>query len=145
QQITLPLPTGRVIQAELPSYEMPHVRKHASGYFVAPNMDAVDLFVGSEGTLGVIVEAEVRLLPKPEGLLSGVVFFDCEDNLLDFVRAARERSLASRVRSPTVREGNPGNLEPARNSAGLDARALEYFDVESLGFLRQKYNTIPDS
>jgi D-lactate dehydrogenase (cytochrome) len=141
RHIKIPLPTG-VIEADLPSYEMPHVRKHASGYFVAPNMDAVDLFVGSEGTLGVIVEAEVRLLPKPEGLLSGVVFFDSEANLLSFVREARERSLAARVRSPRVSEGgNP----TVREGAHLDARALEYFDVESLGFLRQKYNTIPES
>ena len=132
--IKIPLPTGRVIEADLPSYEMPQVRKHASGYFVAPNMDAVDLFIGSEGTLGVIIEAEVRLLPKPEGLLSGVVFFDHEANLLNFVREARERSLASRGGNPTVREG-----------ASLEARALEYFDQESLGFLRQKYNTIPES
>jgi D-lactate dehydrogenase (cytochrome) len=132
RHITIPLPEGRRIEAELPSYEMPHVRKHASGYFVAPNMDLVDLFVGSEGTLGVIVEAEVRLLPKPEGLLSGVVFFDNEAHLLSFVREARQRSLTSLGGNPTVREG-----------ADLDARALEYFDIESLRFLRQKYATIP--
>lgn len=136
RHIAIPLPSGGVIGAELPSYEMPRVRKHASGYFVAPNMDAVDLFIGSEGTLGVIVEAEVRLLPKPEGLLSGVVFFDNEINLLSFVHEARERSLASRGGSPSVSDGNSGNL---------DARALEYLDHESLGFLRQKYHTIPES
>src|ERR1043166_434901 len=34
RHLTLPLPAGRVSEAELPSYEMPHVRKHASGYFV---------------------------------------------------------------------------------------------------------------
>ena len=28
--------------------------------------------------------------------------------------------------------------------AGLDARALEYFDRESLNFLRQKYKTVPE-
>jgi D-lactate dehydrogenase (cytochrome) len=134
RHITIPLPSGSVIEADLPSYEMPRVRKHASGYFVAPNMDAVDLFIGSEGTLGVIVEAELSLLAKPEGLLSGVVFFDNETNLLSFVCEARERSLANWGRNPTVREG-----------ASLDARALEYFDVESLRFLRQKYNTIPAS
>ena len=145
RHITIPLPTGRVIEAELPSYQMPHVRKHASGYFVAPNMDAVDLFIGSEGTLGVIVEAEVRLLLKPEGLLSGVVFFDNEANLLSFVREARERSLDARVRSQSVSEGNSGRDPTVREGASLDARALEYFDVESLRFLRQKYNTIPPS
>jgi len=41
---------------------------------------------------------------------------------------------ANRVKRPAVREGNSGNL---------DARAIEYFDVESLGFLRQKYETVP--
>jgi D-lactate dehydrogenase (cytochrome) len=131
-QISIPLPSGRAIKAQLPSYQMPHVRKHASGYYVAPGMDVIDLFIGSEGTLGVVVEIEVRLLPKPEGLLSGVVFFKAEDDLLNFVREARERSLANRSSSSTVREGS-----------ALDARALEYFDSHSLGFLRQKYDTIP--
>ena len=137
-QISIPLPSGRAIHAQLPSYQMPQVRKHASGYFVTPGMDVIDLFIGSEGTLGVIVEIEVRLLPKPEGLLSGVVFFDSEDFLLAFVCEARERSLANRLStlnqdaSPTVSE-----------RSALDARALEYFDVESLRFLRQKYETIP--
>ena len=47
----------------------------------------------------MIVEAEVRLLPKPEGLLSGVVFFDGEEDLLGFVRESRERSLWHRLQS----------------------------------------------
>ena len=132
--IRIPLPSGREIKAQLPTYRMPEVRKHASGYYVAPEMDVLDLFIGSEGTLGVIVEVEVKLLPRPEGFLSGVVFFDSEEGLLAFVREARERSLANRSTSPTVREGS-----------ALDARALEYFDSESLGFLRQKYSTVPDA
>jgi len=132
-RINLELPSGYVIETQLPSYQMPRVRKHASGYFVAPEMDVIDLFIGSEGTLGVIVEAELKLLPKPEGLLSGVVFFDSEDSLINFVREARERSLGARGGNPNVRDG-----------AGLDARALEYFDVESLHFLREKYQSVPD-
>src|SRR5205823_916039 len=63
---------GRLIEVPLPTYRMPAVRKHASGYFIEPGMDAIDLFIGSEGTLGVIVEVEVKLLPKPQGLLSGI-------------------------------------------------------------------------
>ncbi len=148
--IAFGLPSGRAIEAKLPSYQMPRVRKHASGYFVAPGMDLIDLFIGSEGTLGVVVEAELRLLPKPAGVLSGVVFFASEDNLLAFVREARERSLANRDpsstvdgRNPTVREGAQGRNPTISEAAGLDARALEYFDIESLRFLRQKYSTVP--
>jgi D-lactate dehydrogenase (cytochrome) len=104
------------INAQLPSYDMPATRKNASGYFVAPGMDAVDLFIGSEGTLGVICEIEARLLPKSEGLLSAVVFFANEADVLALVAEARTR---------------------------VDARALEFFDRESLNFLRQKYPEIP--
>src|SRR4029079_3017863 len=64
-QIKLPLPSGRVIEAQLPSSRLPRTRKHASGYYVAPEMDLLDLFIGSEGTLGVILEVEVSLRPKP--------------------------------------------------------------------------------
>ncbi|MGZ8846506.1 MAG: FAD-binding oxidoreductase [Pyrinomonadaceae bacterium] len=135
-KVALPLSSGNSLEAQLPTYVMPQVRKHASGYFVAPDMDVIDLFIGSEGTLAVIIEAELKLLPKPVGLLGGVVFFGDEENLLAFVREARERSLANRVRSPTVREGS---------SNGIDARALEYFDVESLRFLRQKYESVPEN
>jgi len=112
--------SGRIrvgsIEAQLPSYRRPATRKNASGYFVAPEMDAVDLFIGSEGTLGVICEIEVRLLPKPEGLLSGVVFFADEADVLALVNDVRGQ---------------------------VDARALEFFDRESLEFLRQKYPAIP--
>ncbi len=153
-RIAISLPSGRTLEAQLPSYRMPEVRKHASGYYVAPEMDVIDLFIGSEGTLGVIVEVEVKLLSKPEGLLSGIVFFDSEERLLAFVREARERSLANRVSSPTInaelanRGSSPtvreGFISPSERLIGIDARALEYFDIESLRFLRQTYEMIPD-
>ena len=140
RHITTPLPDGRGIEADLPTYEMPRVRKHASGYYIAPGMDLIDLFIGSEGTLGVIIEAELKLLPKPEGLLSGVVFFDNENRLLGFVREARERSLATRsVSEPSA---VAGGQEIERDK--VDARALEYFDVESLRFLRTRYESVPE-
>jgi len=128
-KVRVPLPSGRVIEATLPTYEMPHTRKNASGYFVSPDMDVIDLFIGSEGTLGVVCEIETRLLSKPKGLLSGVVFFAVERDVLEFVAEARARSLANREVSV----------------AGIDARALEFFDSESLNFLRQKYPTVPES
>ncbi len=129
-RIEFPLPSGQVIKAQLPSYVMPATRKNATGYFVAPGMDLIDLFIGSEGTLGVIVEIEVQLLPKPEGLLSGVVFFTAPSDVLAFVAEARSQSLKTRAN---------------KQDNTLDARALEYFDSQSLGFLRQKYPNVPET
>jgi D-lactate dehydrogenase (cytochrome) len=127
-RLSIPIAHGRSIEAQLPDYRMPQTRKHAAGYFVAPEMDAIDLFIGSEGTLGVITEIETTLLPKPAGVLSGVVFFKDESDLLAFVRAARELSLSTRA---------------AGRDDELDARALEYFDAESLTFLRAHEPRVP--
>src|SRR5688500_5805450 len=110
------LQVGRSIELQLPQLQTPATRKNATGYFIAPEMDAIDLFIGSEGTLGVICEITAKLLPKPEGLLSGVVFFARETDVLDLVADVR---------------------------AHVDARAIEFFDRESLNFLREKYSTIP--
>jgi D-lactate dehydrogenase (cytochrome) len=107
---------GSVV-VHVPDLKRAATRKNATGYFVAPGMDAIDLFIGSEGTLGVICEIETRLLPKPEGLLSGVVFFTDEADVLALVAQVRGH---------------------------VDARAIEFFDAESLNFLRQKYPAIPE-
>lgn len=125
--VKLPLSGGRSIEARLPTYTMPATRKHAAGYFTQPGMDLIDLFIGSEGTLGVVTEVELSLLTQPEGVLAGVVFFKSEDTLLAFVREARALSLKTR----------------AESGAGLDARALEYFDGEALKFLRERYPLVP--
>ena len=130
-RLRIPLGANRILEAQLPTYRMPRTRKHAAGYYVEPGMDAVDLFIGSEGTLGVVVEIEAALLPKPEGVLSGVVFFMEEEKLLAFVRDARAASLGTRAG------------DPEKVGGGLDARALEFFDAEALNFLREKYPDIP--
>jgi D-lactate dehydrogenase (cytochrome) len=127
-QLRLPLASGRTLDAQLPTYQMPRTRKHAAGYFVAPGLDVIDLFIGSEGTLGVITEVEVALLPQPENVLAGLVFFQTEADLLAFVQAARSQSRQTRAAAVTL---------------GLDARALEYFDADSLDFLRQHNPRVP--
>lgn len=129
-RLEIPMRNGRILEAQLPAYQMPQTRKHAAGYFIAPGMDAIDLFIGSEGTLGIITEIEVKLLPRPAGLLAGVVFFSTEADVLAFVRAARTQSLQTRTE--------------AAAQVGLDARALEYFDDQSLNFMRSRNPRVPE-
>ncbi len=76
---------GEPIDFDVPALPLPRSTKNTAGYPLAPGMDWVDLFVGSEGTLGIVTEAEVRLLPAPKELLAGVVFFPSEDAALDAV------------------------------------------------------------
>ncbi|MBI2416915.1 MAG: FAD-binding oxidoreductase [Ignavibacteriales bacterium] len=117
----LKLPGTEMDEILLPKYEMPGV-KNAAGYYIRENMDAVELFIGSEGTLGVITKAKLRILPLPEKTISCVAFFTEESTALHFIDITRER---------------------AKNNNVLSARALEFFDSRSLNFLRPTYNRIP--
>lgn len=76
---------GQAVDFDVPQIPLPRTSKHSAGYRLAPRMDFVDLFIGSEGTLGVVTEAELQLLPAPKEIMGGVVFFPSENAALDAV------------------------------------------------------------
>jgi FAD/FMN-containing dehydrogenase len=76
---------GQAVDFDVPQIPLPRSTKNSAGYRLAPGMDFVDLLVGSEGTLGVVTEAELQLLPAPGEIMGGVVFFKSEDAALDAV------------------------------------------------------------
>ena len=107
---------GESIDFPVPAIPLPACTKHSAGYSLRPGMDWIELLTGSEGTLAVVSEAELRLLPNPPALLTGVVFFP--DDHLAVAAVASWRSV------PNV-------------------RMLEYFDRPSLDLLRSRYPGIP--
>ena len=82
---------GRTIGGDLPSYSVPNV-KSASGYYVADDMDILDLLVGMEGTLGIITEVELKLIRRPGAINGLTVFLPTEEAALKLVRILREQS-----------------------------------------------------
>ena len=114
----LDLRRGQPIDFDTPAVPRPATTKHTAGFPLHPGMDMLDLFIGSEGTLGVVTEAVVQLLPIPEELLSGVIFFASDDDALTAVD--QWRALPS-------------------------LRMLEYMDAPSLDLLRPSYSDIPRS
>jgi len=118
------LADGRILQVArgdkvdypVPEIPLPNTTKYTAGYALAPGMDWIDLFTGSEGTLGIVTEADLQLLPEPADILAGVVFFASDDAALAVVEAWRSLS-------------------------GL--RMIEYFDRNSLALLRERYSEIP--
>ncbi len=106
----------------VPTYRMPDVVKRSAGYHAAPDMDAVDLFIGSEGTLGVITAITFRLMsPAPTPALA---FVPCasEAQALALVGALRAASIT------TWRGGDPD---------GIDVAAIEHMDRRSVEILRE--------
>jgi len=127
EPVTLTTESGRTISFKTPTYVRPRVRKNVSGYFNERPLDPIDLFIGSEGTLGVITEIELSLLAKPEGFFSGIVFFEKEGDLQAFVDEAKALSFAGL----------------GSNSASIDAALLEYFDDQALRFISEKFPEVP--
>jgi glycolate oxidase len=87
------------------SYRRSRTEKNAVGYAAA--QDPVDWFVGSEGTLGIVIEAELSLVDLPVSLVGLAIPFPSEADALDFIVSAR-------VNSPR------------------SARCLEYFDRQAI-------------
>lgn len=101
----------------------PTTSKNTAGYFLKEDVDLIDLFIGSEGTLGVITEAKLKILPQPKKIVSCVAFFKTEADSLNFICDARDLSRDHRQQF-------------------IDARALEYFDGNSLRFLQKDFAKI---
>src|SRR5262249_20959404 len=104
------------------TYRMPSVPKCSAGYFAAPEMDLVDLFVGSEGTLGVVVEATLRVLPAPPAAALALVPVDSESVAITLVDELRRAS------AETWRQRDP---------RGIDVAAIEHLDRRCLEILRE--------
>ncbi len=90
------------------------IEKNTVGY--AAVQSPVDWFVGSEGTLGIIVEAELALVPRPAHMTGLAVPFPSQASALAFIVAAREMG-----------------DDPASHAV---AQCLEFFDDQALAIAR---------
>ncbi len=113
---------GKKIKFELPSLTMPKIKSQA-GYFVHDNMDLIDLFIGSEGTLGIATGAKINLQDSPVDIFDGLIFFKKENDGLEFVEKIKKLKM-KKVLNPT---------------------SLEFFDENALRMLKNEYSFVPSA
>ena len=115
-------PSGDAVHVPVPTYPMPAVAKLSAGYSAAPDLDLIDLFIGAEGTLGVIVEATLATVPLPRRMAALV---RCRDE-------AQMLALTAMLRSDAQRAWHDG---PRRGEPCLDLAAIEYIDARAVALL----------
>ncbi len=130
RNFTLTTESGRKLAGTAPGYALPQV-KSAAGLFSAPDMDLIDLFIGSEGILGCFLEIGLRFLPRRE-IHSEIFFLPETETALDLVDALRADKADASQYSEHWREN------------GLGILSLEFFDGNSLQLARQAGHRVPE-
>jgi D-lactate dehydrogenase (cytochrome) len=113
---------GTIARVLVPSYTMPAVPKRSAGYYAEPGMDLVDLFVGSEGTLGVVTDVTFRVAQAPPAIALAFVPIQNERTAVEVVTDLRDASRS------TWRDRDP---------RGIDVAAIEHMDRRSLAILAE--------
>ncbi|MDR2426945.1 MAG: FAD-binding oxidoreductase [Endomicrobium sp.] len=109
----------------LPEYNLPLI-KNAAGYYNYQNADLVDVFIGSDGTLCVTVEATLKLIPHFKEAFGGIIFFDRRAKAYDFVNKVK---IAAKEKQENL----------------IDPMSLEYFDKNALFLIKNDYPVIPEN
>lgn len=116
----------RVVLADGRVQEVSRVEanKNSAGFFGLQN--PIDLWIGSEGTLGVITRVDLDLLPAPPGFFGAMAFFADWRAAIAFVqRADAERRRGAATGERTLRP-----------------RCLELFDHGSLDLIRPQAGSL---
>jgi D-lactate dehydrogenase (cytochrome) len=162
-KFVITLSNGTDVELSVPSYKMPKT-KNAAGLFAKPDMDLIDLFIGSEGILGVITMAELGLHRLPENIMTVMAFFPSEDDAVNFVYDIRAPE--SIVKMDFMEYFGPNAIQMIKDkasSAGItvpamkdDTHAIVFFEfsyteeqmeemIMALEMILNKHNTSSES
>lgn len=103
----------------MPSYDFNTDVKNSAGLYSRDGMDLIDVFIGSEGILGVVVEADVWLT-EWHPLMSNIIFMPDDASALSLIRDVRRDAI-------------------------VDPEFLEYFDSGSIELMRRVAVNDPSS
>lgn len=120
---SLPLIDGSSREGMMPDFDTPAVKD--AGYYLRDDMDLLDLFIGSQGTLGIISELELALIPAPRLMWGVTAFLPDNAAAVAYIRLLRGEKI----------EGYP--LFPYKPAS------LEFFNRHALGLVERQKQITP--
>jgi len=112
---------GEIHHISIPRYTVPTLEKCSAGYFSEPGMDLIDLFIGSEGTLGVITQITFAVIEPTPNIALVWIPLPSEQAALELTWMLRQSSK---------------NVWRDPRASALDVSAIEYLDSRCLEILR---------
>ena len=137
-QFIISLSDGSESIVKIPSYKMPST-KNAAGLYAKPSMDLIDLFIGSEGILGVITQVELKLEKLPKNIMTVMAFFPSEEDAVNFVYDVRAPE--SPIKMVFLEYFGPNAIKMIKekaSSAGITVPAMKA-DTKSIVFFEFSY------
>ena len=109
---------GVHLKFDVPSYDYNTSVKNSTGLFSKDNMDLIDIFIGSEGLLGIFSSVDVRIT-EWHPLVSNIMFFPDDDSALGFI-------------------------SEIKHNEKISPEFLEYFDCNSIELIRNSFSDDPN-
>ncbi|MBI2619808.1 MAG: FAD-binding oxidoreductase [Ignavibacteriales bacterium] len=114
----------------------PDVLKNSSGYnlhdaLTATGIDFRKILIGSEGTLGIVVESSLRISPRPAHRTGALAYFDTEEKAVDATILGLEHDPSAIEILDDTYVSLVKGMHPEFDALILDgARAMLYFEFE---------------
>ncbi len=129
-------------------------KRESLGELVEQNqVTLLDIFLGSEGKLGAIVELTLTLQPLPDALWGIVFFFEAESSAVAFIQKVGaydgetlQSSPYSLLHASSVHMGGDGDMI---SGAGVNITAIEFMDqvtlecIEAFRSVNSQLNVLP--
>ncbi len=94
--------------------------KNSSGYFIDNPMRCFDLFIGAEGTLGILIDISLKVEKLPESICSMLIYFNELSGIISY-------------------------LEEINRVEQYQLSQVEFYDNKALNVLRKNNSFIPKS
>jgi D-lactate dehydrogenase (cytochrome) len=104
------LENGRFEICDLPEK---YTVKNSAGYYMKKGMDIIDLFIGSEGTLGIITDLKLKVMEEPIDIHAFMIPFDGQESAFKFIKCLKT-----------------GVIQPL---------SIEFMDNNSIDIIKDKY------